>query len=165
LAGDTDRQSRRSEISELSLGDIRIIDGTVRYNDERTGSGYEIGAITAEMRLASIARPLDAKGSFVWSHEKIDFDGKLTSPQDVLEDRPAKLVLNLSGRPLTFGYDGSVALHDAPSAEGAVTGSAASLRTLAQWLGAELAPGPGFGEVSIAEPFARPRTSARVRRG
>lgn len=148
--GQTSAAAPLSEITELSLGDIRIVDGTVRYSDERAASAYEVAAINARLDLASLARPLDAEGSFVWSQEKIDFEGKLTSPADVLQARPAKLALSVSGAPVTLSYDGSLDLGDRPSAEGTVNGSAASLRALAHWLGAGLPPAPGFREVSFA---------------
>jgi AsmA protein len=148
--GAAPRAQMPDELAGLSLGDIRIDDGTVQYSDERSGGAYRIDAINAQAGLASIAEPLDAKGSFVWEREKIDFDGILTSPADLLQERPAKLALNLAGKPLTVSYDGSVTLREALGAEGAVTGNAASLRELAQWLGTQLPPAPGFGAVSIA---------------
>jgi AsmA protein len=155
--------ARLSEIAELSLGDIRIINGTVRYSDERDASAYEVAAISARVELASLARPLDAKGSFVWSQEKIDFDGKLTSAADFLQQRPAKLALSITGAPVTLSYDGSLTLvADALSAEGAVNGSAASLRALAHWLGTELPPARGYREVSFAGRLNAAREALRL---
>jgi AsmA protein len=151
LAGGSESGGERPRQSGgVSLADVRVLDGTVRYSDERTGLGYEIAAIGAEMRIPSIAAPLDAKGSFVWSSEKIDFDVKLTALQDVIEERPAKLALQLTGRPLKLSFDGAVTLNGAPSAEGQIAGDAASLRGLVGWLGTELAPGPGLGAVTAA---------------
>ncbi len=97
----------------------------------------------------SIAHPLSAKGSFLWSGEKIDFDATLTSPQDLLQEQPAKLALNLSGRPVTLSYDGSVTMQEGVDAEGAVNGKAASLRALATWLGTKLPRAPGFRDVTF----------------
>lgn len=137
-------------LSGLSLGDIRIVDGTVRYRDERTKAAYTVEALNVRAALHSIAQPLKASGNFVWSLERIKFDGTLTSPQDVLQERPAKLALELSGRPFTLRYDGSVTLGAAPGAQGAIEGKAQSLRALARWLGSELPSAPGFREVSLA---------------
>jgi len=142
--------ARLSDISELSLGDIRIVEGTVHYSDERTKSAYDVEAINLKADLDSIARPFSAKGSFVWAREKIDFTSTLTSPRDLLEERPAKLALNVIGKPLTMSYDGSVVLRDTVSAEGAVDGMAGSLRALAQWLGTDLPDARGFGATSFA---------------
>ena len=165
LAGGTESGGERPrETGGVSLADVRVLDGTLRYSDERTGVGYEIAAIGAEMQIPSIAAPLDTKGSFVWSGEKIDFDAKLTAPQDVLEDRPAKLALQLAGRPIKLSFDGAVMLKDAPSAEGRITGDAASLRGLVGWLGTELAPGPGLGAVDRRRKRARRRERSAPRR-
>ena len=46
---------RPRESAGVSLADVRVLDGTVRYSDERTGAGYEIAAIGAELQLASVA--------------------------------------------------------------------------------------------------------------
>jgi AsmA protein len=142
--------SRLGDISEISLGDIRIVDGAVRYSDARDGAAYQVDAVNAHLALNSIALPLDAEGSLVWAREKVDFKGTLTSPRDLIEQRPAKLVVNLSGAPVTLDYDGSVKLGEAIDAQGTVDGNAASLRALARWLGTELPPTPGFGAVSVA---------------
>lgn len=140
----------RRPIGELSLGDIRIIDGTLRYSDERSGARQEVSAVNAEMQLASLARPFTAEGDLVWQREKLDFSATLTSPEDVLAERPAKLALNLNGAPVALSYDGSVTVRDKVSAEGAVTGKMASLRRTAAWLGATLPSAPGFGATSLA---------------
>ena len=136
--------------SELSLRDIRIENGTIRYSDARSGADVSIAAINAEAGLEAIARPFTAKGNFVWAQEQVDFDGVLTSPSELLTERPAKLALSLKGAPFALSYDGSVTLTDTVAAEGAVEGSAASLRGLAGWLGTELPPARGFREASLA---------------
>jgi AsmA protein len=137
-------------LNDLSLGDIRIENGTVLYRDDRSGDAYRIDALNAEAGLESIAQPLDAKGSLVWANETIEFDGKLTAPADILEERPAKLAVKISGRPVTLAYDGAVTLSETAKAEGDVSGNTASLRGLAKWLGSELPPAPGFGEMGFA---------------
>jgi AsmA protein len=141
---------RRSGPSELSLGDIRIDNGTVRYADARSGADYQIEAINAEAELESLARPFSAKGSLVWAKETIAFDGNLTSPADLLAEQPAKLALSLKGAPFSLSYDGSVTVGDAAGAEGKVVGDAPSLRALAGWLGTKLPRARGYREVSLA---------------
>ncbi len=154
LAEATQDQSRTSkaisELSDASLGDIRIDNGTILYADARSGADYRIEAINAEASLEAIARPLKANGNFVWGKETIDFDGTLTSPSDLLAEEPAKLAASLKGAPFTLSYDGSVRLGNAVTAEGSVEGSASSLRALAGWLGAELPAARGFREASLA---------------
>lgn len=150
VGGATGGSEAKSPVSDLVLGDIRIVNGTVRYTDERDGTNAQVGAINASLDLASLSQPLGAKGSLVWSKEEIGFDGKLTSPQQLLEERPAKLALTVSSRPINLSYDGSVTLGNAFKLEGAVNGKADSLRGLAQWLGTELPQASGFRELSLA---------------
>ncbi len=146
----TKASGREARHSDVSLGDIRIDNGTIRYADARSGADYRIEAINAEAGLAAIAQPLSAKGNFVWARQTIAFDGNLTSPAQLMAEQPAKLALSLKGAPFTLSYDGSVTLRGTVGAEGTIDGSAASLRALASWLGTELPPARGFGEGSLA---------------
>ena len=143
-------QGRTREIGDLSLDDIRVERGTVRYSDERDGSAHEITGIEARVALAAADQPLKANGSFISRGETLNFDASLTSPADILAERPAKLALTASGRPVELTYEGSVQLRDALSAEGAIKGSAPSLSALAQWLGADLTPSAATGAISFA---------------
>ena len=79
----------------------RRADGEAAYASRRSTP-------SAESRVHRA--PLNAKGSFVWSAEKVDFDGTLTSPEDLLQQQPAKLALNVAGQPVTLSYDGSLTL-------------------------------------------------------
>ena len=153
VAANTDEapgSARKLSVAELSLGDVRIVDGTARYSDERDGTSREITAIDAEVQAPSLASPVDAKGSFLSQSEKMDFDAKLTAPADLLEERPAKLALNVAGRPLNVRYDGTIALQSDIAAEGELSGDTTSLRTLAEWLGTRLPRSSGFGAASLA---------------
>lgn len=161
-AGVPNGSAANSPISELVLNDIRIDNGTLRYSDERDGSSAQVGAINARLDLASLSQPLGAKGSLVWSKEKIEFDGQLTSPQLLLEERPAKLAFTVSSRPINISYDGSMTAGKAFKLNGAVDGQANSLRGLAQWLGTDLPPAPGFGKLSLAGQLTTTESAVRL---
>jgi AsmA protein len=107
----------------------------VRYADERTGAAEEVEAIDARIALASISGPLDAKGSLVWRAEPLAFDARLTSPKALAEDRPARLALKLTGRPIELDYDGAVTLGRVPETEGTIAAKSAAVRTLLQLFG------------------------------
>lgn len=141
---------RGLDLGELSLGDVRIIDGTVRYSDERSGAAREISAIDADVQAPSLASPVDAKGSFLSQSEKIAFDANITSLGDLVQARPAKLALNVAGRPLNVHYDGTIALQNELAADGSLNGDTTSVRTLAEWLGTRLPRSSGFGAASLA---------------
>jgi AsmA protein len=137
------------KLGELSLGDVRIIDGTAHYSDERYGTSRQIAAIDADVQAPSLVRSVDVKGSFLSESEKISFETKITSLGDLVEARPAKLALNVTGRPLNVRYDGTITVKDDIAAEGNVSGDTTSFRDLAQWLGTKLPRSSGFGAASI----------------
>ena len=138
------RRTRLARLERLELRDVRIENGTVRYEDARSGARHEVGSIDMQLSAKSISHPAGAKGSLAWNGATVDFDAKLTSLKAVLEDRPAKLALAISSTAGEATFDGSLSLAGAPAAEGAVTAKSASARALANWLGATLPPGSGF---------------------
>jgi AsmA protein len=144
------RERRLAALSDVSLGAVRIIDGKIHYRDDRSGSSATVEAVNTTARLHSLSEPLDAKGSFVWAGEQLNFDATLTTPEDVLKEQPAKLTSSLSGQKGSLRYDGSLTVQDQVRAEGALNAAAPSLRELAAWLGTRLPETSGFGELSVS---------------
>jgi AsmA protein len=141
-------------LEDLVLGDARIERGTIRYADERTGVAEEVTALDLTLSLDSIQSPLTAKGSLIWRAEPVAFDGRLTSPKALSEDRPARLTAKLTGRPGDLTYEGQLTLGTTTgrSAEwdGDATLKAVSLKALSGWLGTTLPEMAGFGPLTFA---------------
>ena len=95
-------QSR--EVAALSIDDIRITNGAVRYNDERNGAWGRFDGLNAQFSLTAMDQPLTGSGSLVAEGETFEFKSTLTTPQDVADKRQAKLALTVSGMPLTFKH-------------------------------------------------------------
>ncbi len=136
-------------LESLSLEDVRIEGGTIRYGDERSGIAEEIQTLDARLSLAGIASPLDAKGSLVWRGEPVAFDTRLTSPKLLSEDRPARLALKITGRPADIDYDGAVTLGRSPEAEGNLALKAPSLKALAALAGVTLPEAGGANSAGL----------------
>jgi AsmA protein len=130
----------------LALGEMRIEGGTVRYFDERTGATEEATRLDAALAMPELAGPLEAKGSLEWKAEKVSFDARVGSARALLADQSTKLALWLGARPSEIKFDGTVT---ATGADGSLSVRSPSLKDLAQWLGTELPPAPGFGPVSL----------------
>ncbi len=135
------------EVAALSLDDIRITDGAVRYSDERNGAWGRFEGINARFSLAAMQEPLTGSGSLMADGEPFEFKSTLSTPQDLAEQRPAKLALTVSGAPLSFSYDGTVGPNDG---EGTITANSSSLGALAHWWGTDLSPEAGAGEVAFS---------------
>lgn len=138
-----------TDIRKLQLGDVRIEDGTLRYSDERTGQVQELNAVNVKLALKSWTTPVTAQGDLVWHGEKTDFDGKLTNARTVLEEKPAKLEIDLTNRFLRSAYDGTVVIKDGAEFDGRISAVGDSARDLAHWLGTALPDVTGFGPYSL----------------
>ncbi len=138
-----------SALEALSLEDVQIEGGTIHYTDDRTGFSGEASSVDARIRLAGLSSPLDAKGSFVWRSETIAFDTRLTSPKQLSEERPARLTLKISGRPMELDYDGSIQLGRSPEAEGMISAKSPSLKALLALVGVRPAPGVALNSASL----------------
>jgi AsmA protein len=135
-------------ISDLSLDDVRIDNGVLRYSDQRTGSESEFSAINVRLALAALAEPLNAEGDLAWKGRTVSFGGALTSLADVLESRPAKLNLKLGTDVLDADFEGSAKFKDGLGAEGILSARSSSARGLLGWFGMDMPPSEGFGPLT-----------------
>src|SRR5690349_12201425 len=78
LAGSSKAAGVGAAFDQLSLENVHISDGTLRFADERKGALKEITAINVTLSLADLAGALHGKGSFAWKGEQVAFDGKLS---------------------------------------------------------------------------------------
>ena len=152
-------KARLARLEELTLGDIHIDGGTVRYGDDRTGAAREVTGVDAHLGLKSLASPLDASGALVYENRPVTFGVKLASLRAILEDRPAKLTASIKSAPVEAQYDGTMTMRAAVELEGDLTAKAPSLRALALWFGHEMPPADGFGAVALAGKLKAGETS------
>ncbi|NJM54927.1 MAG: hypothetical protein HC841_02485, partial [Verrucomicrobiae bacterium] len=85
--------AKLAALEELTLGEVKIEQGTVHYADVRTGIDEAATAIDAELSLTTLQNPLETTGTLTWNGQPIGFDVKLASPRALIEDRPARLRL------------------------------------------------------------------------
>src|SRR4029079_6204623 len=70
------------EIAALSLDDIRISNGAVRYSDERNGAWGRFEGLHARVSPPAMHEPLTGSGTVMAEGEPFDFKSTLTTPQD-----------------------------------------------------------------------------------
>lgn len=136
-------------LRQLQLGDVRIVNGTLRYSDARSGTHQQLSAVNVRFGLDNIRAPLEAKGNVKWRTHQVDFNGTLTSVDSILQNKPANLLLKLDSQPVSGRYDGTIHVADGVAAKGAVAINSPSLRQLAQWTGTSLPPAQGFGPMMV----------------
>jgi AsmA protein len=148
IARSTKGSSVAAAFDQLSLENVHISDGTLRFSDERNGALKEITAINVNLSLADLAGPLQGKGSFAWNGEKVAFDGKLSPARALLGEQRGRVALALNSRLLEASYDGALSLSPAPALEGKASLKAPSVGALAEWLGRHVAADSGAVDVT-----------------
>ncbi len=134
---------------DLKLGDVRIVDGAARYQDLAADQSYTAEDIDLTVVLKSLAEPLEANGTMQFQGEPASIDMVLTSLQDVMNEEPGNLKLDLTVGEAEIGADLSIATKDGVRYSGPASLSAPDLPALAALAGTELAEAPGFDSLSV----------------
>jgi AsmA protein len=134
----------KSRISDVTLGNVSVIDGTVRYRDERAGVDETATAVNATFAMVNIASPLESKGSLVWRGEPVQLTAQLTPFRALLDGRPIQAQAKVTAAPVSMTFEGTAAFAPELDLDGRVDAKVASIDRLAQWTGRPLASGvPG----------------------
>lgn len=139
-----------AQLSDLHLGDVRIVNGKLLYVDDKAGNSETVDAIDLRVSLTSLDQPLSAKGGFTWRGQVMTLGLDLGKPRVLFEGRgTAPVAVTISSEPVKLSLSG-----DVDGAGKAVTGtvdlSVPSVRGLAAWAGKPLdMPGGGLGPLSL----------------
>jgi AsmA protein len=134
----------------FSPASIQVIDGSVRYVDERSGLRHDITALELDLALNDSAGPLTAKGSFAWRGEKVALEGNLSPLRALLEQQSAKLTIKLAGQPVEASYDGMIEISAGLALEGSISLKSPSVQALGSWVGKPIAAGRDAGALALS---------------
>jgi len=137
-------------LKQLSLGDVRLVDGRINYFDARSGAAYEVSAINMTLSLPDLDSPFAAAGSLAWNGETLKVDAETGALRGLLAGEATTVAVGLKSSPVNLGYQGQVTLAGPPKAEGKVDLDVPSLRELAAWAGNPIeGGGQGLGPLKI----------------
>jgi len=128
----------RAALSKLVAGRLRIVDGTVRYNDHGSGTHSEVERLNFTLAADDPSGSLKIDGSLMARGASLTVAGSITSLQALLSDQPAQIALKVSGPPFEAIYEGAISLAADFSVDGMLKLRAASARALGDWLGRPL---------------------------
>jgi AsmA protein len=138
-------------VTELKLGDIRIVDGTATYTDAASGRTERIEGINLSVSLPDLQSRLAAEGSLAYKGRTIALDLAVEQPLQLVQGGSSPVALATDSELLDLDFEGTVAGGAAPTAEGALELAVASIRELAAWLAEPIAfAGEGLRELRIA---------------
>lgn len=138
-------------LSELRLGDVRLVDGTLNYSDRRSGQEMTISEVNMELSLPSLTEPFAADGSAVWNSKTVSLEIDAENPRALMNGETSNLAMKVESEPVTFAFDGAARNAEALGLQGKLALDVPSIRELAAWAGQPLEfPGEGLGPFNIA---------------
>jgi AsmA protein len=138
-------------VSEIRLGEVRLVDGTLNYIDRQGGQEITVSEVNMELSLPSLSSPFAAEGSAVWNSETVSLQVNAENPRALMAGETTNLAMKVDSTPVAFSFDGAARNADALGLQGALSLDIPSLRELAAWTGNPIDfPGEGLGPFSIA---------------
>jgi AsmA protein len=137
-------------LRELRLGDIRLVNGTLGYLDQRSGARQELTNVNMQLALPGLDNPFAARGGLTWNGKKVDLAADIAKPRDLLAGRPSAVALKVGSEPVNVDFKGAVTNAEPMKIDGDVDLKVPSVRALAAWTGNPIeAPGKGLGPLAI----------------
>ncbi len=123
----------RARISDVTLANVGIVDGTVHYRDVRSAVDETISGLNATLSLANIASPLEVKGTLVWRQEPVAVTAQLSPFRALIDGRPVQAQIKADGALLSFTFDGAAAPGTDFDIDGRVTARSNDVDRLTRW--------------------------------
>jgi AsmA protein len=137
-------------LNDLTLDNVRLVDGTVTYDDAQTGQTQQIDAINASLSLPNYSGPVKFDGSLTWNAEKIDIEAGVSNLKSLLDGGTETVDAKVESSKVSTSFSGQTAISPAMAMDGKVDLDVPSVRELAAWLGSPLdMPGTGLGPLKI----------------
>ncbi len=152
-SGDTESSegSGGSAISDLSLGDIQLVNGNLKFTDAASGTTQEISDINLAVTLTDLDSPFTADGSLQWNAKTIELAVSSEKPRGLTTGEEAPVALSVGTDVIKLSFEGSVATAAKLLVAGALDVSTPSIRDLAAWTGNPIEfEGSGLGPFNLA---------------
>lgn len=137
-------------LPEISLGDVRVINGRATYKDGAANKTYAASAMNLTARLASLNEPFELAGDMMFQGAPSTVSVVLTTLADIVAKEPANLKLDLNLGGATVGADLQLAGGDALAYSGPVKLNAPNLPALAKLFDVKLEEAPGFDTLTAS---------------
>ncbi|NWH08615.1 MAG: AsmA family protein [Alphaproteobacteria bacterium] len=147
--------------SDLTLGDVRLINGKVTYTDLKTGTTETLENIDATVALPNLDSPLSVAGSAVYKGETLNLDATVSRPRALMEAGATPVELSLSSALMNAAFKGDVDMGPG-KVTGALDFKTDSVRKLAAWTGSAMPEGEGYGPMSAKGQLAAEGSTIRL---
>ena len=137
----------------LRLDDVRLVNGTVSYLDQRTGQRTVIEKINAKVALPAFSAALKIDGDAQYHGVVVKLKLNVDKTGDFIARQGSGVEASVSSDVVNFDFKGKGAAALPATASGTIDLKVPSLRKLADWAGSPLPKGEGFGPLALAGKF------------
>lgn len=155
-------QSAPPVFRDLSLGDVRIVEGRAVYADAVAGKTYTADDINMTARLDSLKEPFTLDGSLNFQGEPSTANIILTTPEAILNNKEANLKLDMVLGGAAAGADLTLQAGDTLSYRGPVRVNAPDLPGFTSIFDIALEEAPGFDRLALAGEATGSDTELRI---
>lgn len=136
---------------KTSIAEVKLVNGTVRYEDTRTNTREDLQDLDAT--LDWFGNTLAVEGEVTDSGERLAFVAKASDPTALVNAKASHVDLSLTSDLVQASFKGNLTLNG--PASGALKFDAPSVRKLAAWRGRGLPNVGGLGPISLQAKFDR----------
>jgi AsmA protein len=133
---------------EASLGDIRIVDGFISFDDGR--QTREIEGLDLTIRMPGLDQPFEIEGELSADGEAMTLSAHLGSLRGFFDGDEVTARLELGGNLIDLGFDGTIPAGESLRYIGQLTANIPSIRNLAAFAGSPLPAGDGLESFAFA---------------
>ncbi len=123
-----------AELSELSLGTMRLVDGQVSYANKQSGEKWQASDINLAVSLPNLDAPLNVDGDAKWKGQAVSLALKAEKPRALFDGEASPVALDVKSALLKLAFAGDAKTGDALTLSGPLDLSTPSLRKLLSWL-------------------------------
>ena len=139
-----------SDLNDLRLGDVRVVDGKIRFIDGAADKTYALDDVDVDVTLDKLDAPLTAKGSFLFDGTPSQLNLVMTSPRAFLNRSATNIKLSAKLGDTELGGDVSVGFEgDVMTLSGPADFNAPDLPAFAALMGSPLPEAPGFDRLMV----------------
>ncbi len=137
-AGEQDPAGGGIGLSDLRLGEVGIVDGTILFIDRRSDQSFEATKLGVDLELESLDSPLSLSGDLDFQGRSVKFALGADRPRSLVAGGDSSLSASLSTEAITVTMDGAVMSAATPELTGTLVLSIPSIADLAGWLDVDL---------------------------
>jgi uncharacterized protein involved in outer membrane biogenesis len=139
-----------TNIPAIRLGELRVTNATVVYDDLVADHHEEMTGVELEISWPTTGSTATGGGKLAWRGEPIEFNASVDSPRDLMAGGSSAMRFAIASTPLRASFNGKALRLDGMQLEGEASLTTPSLRRTVEWLGIPMGTGPILGAASVA---------------